>query len=85
MFVCVCIHVCCFCLFCREYAFVPGSKFVTQSANEPNVKLNGEVHNPVMSRSVTNILSLQVVGFFYFLSLPHSCADMLLSKTIYKI
>ncbi|KAI6079482.1 Ubiquitin associated and SH3 domain-containing protein A [Aix galericulata] len=42
-----------------EYAFVPGSKFVTQSANEPNVKLNGEVHNPVMSRSVTNILSLQ--------------------------
>uniref|UniRef100_A0A8C3GED0 Ubiquitin associated and SH3 domain containing A n=1 Tax=Cairina moschata TaxID=8855 RepID=A0A8C3GED0_CAIMO len=44
----------------REYAFVPGSKFVTQSANEPNVKLNGEVHNPVMSRSVTNILSLQL-------------------------
>lgn len=84
LFVCICL--CCFCFFCREYAFIPGSKFVTQSANEPNVKLNGEVHNPVTSRSVTNILSLQVVVFFfYFLSFPHSCADMLLSKTIYKI
>uniref|UniRef100_A0A803YQI7 Ubiquitin-associated and SH3 domain-containing protein A n=1 Tax=Meleagris gallopavo TaxID=9103 RepID=A0A803YQI7_MELGA len=44
----------------REYAFVPASKFFTQSTNEPNVKLNGEVRNPVMSRSVTDVLSLQL-------------------------
>ncbi|POI33089.1 hypothetical protein CIB84_003160, partial [Bambusicola thoracicus] len=44
----------------REYAFVPASKFFTQSTNEPNVKLNEEVHNPVMSRSVTDVLSLQL-------------------------
>ncbi|XP_052530073.1 ubiquitin-associated and SH3 domain-containing protein A [Tympanuchus pallidicinctus] len=44
----------------REYAFVPASKFFTQSTNDPNVKLNGEVHNPVMSRSVTDVLSLQL-------------------------
>ncbi|NWJ09722.1 UBS3A protein, partial [Crypturellus undulatus] len=43
----------------REYAFVPAPRFFTQAENEPNVKLNGEAHNPVMSRSVTNILSAQ--------------------------
>ncbi|XP_025926476.1 ubiquitin-associated and SH3 domain-containing protein A isoform X2 [Apteryx rowi] len=43
----------------REYAFVPASRFFTQTENEPNVKLNGEVHNPIMSRSVANILSVQ--------------------------
>uniref|UniRef100_A0A8C9LBT5 SH3 domain-containing protein n=1 Tax=Pavo cristatus TaxID=9049 RepID=A0A8C9LBT5_PAVCR len=51
----------------REYAFVPASKFFTQSTNEPNVKLNGEVHNPVMSRSVTDVLSLQVVGILFLI------------------
>ncbi|NP_001308486.2 ubiquitin-associated and SH3 domain-containing protein A [Gallus gallus] len=44
----------------REYAFVPASKFSTQSTNEPNVKLNEEFRNPVMSRSVTDVLSLQL-------------------------
>ncbi|XP_009677805.1 ubiquitin-associated and SH3 domain-containing protein A [Struthio camelus] len=44
----------------REYAFVPASRFFTQADSEPNVKLNGEAHNPVMSRSVTNILSVQL-------------------------
>ncbi|NXS39263.1 UBS3A protein, partial [Balaeniceps rex] len=43
----------------REYIFVTASGFFTQTENEPNVKLNGEVHNPSMSRSVTNVLSLQ--------------------------
>ncbi|XP_065597725.1 ubiquitin-associated and SH3 domain-containing protein A [Cyrtonyx montezumae] len=46
----------------REHAFVPDPKFFTQSASEPNVKLNGEVHNPVMSRSVTDVPSLQYTG-----------------------
>ncbi|KAM8820406.1 ubiquitin-associated and SH3 domain-containing protein A [Eudromia elegans] len=43
----------------REYAFVPASRFLTQAENEPNVKLNREVRNPVMSKSVTNIFSTQ--------------------------
>ncbi|NWX14186.1 UBS3A protein, partial [Aegotheles bennettii] len=43
----------------REYVFVTASRFFTQTENGPNVKLNGEVHNPSMSRSVTNVLCLQ--------------------------
>lgn len=68
VFVCarmMCVH--CFCFFYREYAFVPASKLFTQSMNDPNVKLNGEVHNPVMSRSVTDVLSLQVVGILFLI------------------
>lgn len=68
IFVCahmLCVH--CFCFFYREYAFVPASKFSTQSTNEPNVKLNEEFRNPVMSRSVTDVLSLQVVGILFLI------------------
>ncbi|KFW93454.1 Ubiquitin-associated and SH3 domain-containing protein A [Phalacrocorax carbo] len=43
----------------REYVFVTASRFFTQTENERNVKLNGEVNNPSMSRSVTNVPSLQ--------------------------
>ncbi|NXF04322.1 UBS3A protein, partial [Smithornis capensis] len=43
----------------REYAFVTASRSSTQTEREPNVKLNGEAHNPSMSRSVTNVLALQ--------------------------
>ncbi|NXA11367.1 UBS3A protein, partial [Sapayoa aenigma] len=43
----------------REYVFVTASRSSTQTEREPNVKLNGEAHNPSMSRSVTNVLSLQ--------------------------
>ncbi|NWV86115.1 UBS3A protein, partial [Dasyornis broadbenti] len=43
----------------REYVFVAASKSFTQTEKEPSVKLNGEAHNPSMSRSVTNVLSLQ--------------------------
>ncbi|KFQ36021.1 Ubiquitin-associated and SH3 domain-containing protein A [Merops nubicus] len=43
----------------REYVFVTASRFFTQTENEPNEKLSGEVHNPRMSRSVTNILTVQ--------------------------
>ncbi|NXC13151.1 UBS3A protein, partial [Corythaeola cristata] len=43
----------------REYVFATASRFFTQTEHEPNVKLNGEVHNPSMSRSITNVLSLQ--------------------------
>ncbi|KFQ13987.1 Ubiquitin-associated and SH3 domain-containing protein A [Leptosomus discolor] len=43
----------------REYVFVTASRFFSQTENEPNVKLNGEVHNPSTSRSVTNVLSVQ--------------------------
>ncbi|KAK2527129.1 Ubash3a [Columba guinea] len=44
----------------REYVFVTASRFFTQTENELNVKLNGEVHNPSTSRNVTNVLSVQV-------------------------
>ncbi|NXF50158.1 UBS3A protein, partial [Oceanites oceanicus] len=43
----------------REYVFVTALRFFTQTENERNVNLNGEVHNPSMSRRVTNVLSLQ--------------------------
>ncbi|NXD81806.1 UBS3A protein, partial [Halcyon senegalensis] len=43
----------------REYVFVTASRSFTQTENEPNEKLNGEVHSPSMSRSVANVLSLQ--------------------------
>uniref|UniRef100_A0A8C4UNU4 Ubiquitin associated and SH3 domain containing A n=1 Tax=Falco tinnunculus TaxID=100819 RepID=A0A8C4UNU4_FALTI len=44
----------------REYVFATASRFLTQTESEPNVKLNGEVHNPSTSRSVSNVLSLQL-------------------------
>ncbi|NXL47866.1 UBS3A protein, partial [Podilymbus podiceps] len=43
----------------REYVFVTASRFFTQTEKEPSVKLNGEVHNSTMSKSITNVLSLQ--------------------------
>ncbi|KFR08482.1 Ubiquitin-associated and SH3 domain-containing protein A [Opisthocomus hoazin] len=43
----------------REYILATSSRFLTRSEHEPSVKLNEEVHNPCMSRSVTNALSLQ--------------------------
>ncbi|KFP17797.1 Ubiquitin-associated and SH3 domain-containing protein A [Egretta garzetta] len=43
----------------REYVFAIASRFFTQSENEPNVKVNGEVRNPSTSRSITNVLSVQ--------------------------
>ncbi|NXG75995.1 UBS3A protein, partial [Baryphthengus martii] len=43
----------------REYVFVTTPRFFTQTENRPNEKLNGEVHNPSVSRSVTDVLSLQ--------------------------
>ncbi|NXX79462.1 UBS3A protein, partial [Urocolius indicus] len=45
----------------REYVFGTVSRFSSQTESEPNVKLNGEVHNPSISRSVTNILPLRNV------------------------
>ncbi|NWR78717.1 UBS3A protein, partial [Centropus unirufus] len=46
----------------REYVFVTAPRFVTETENEPNVKLDGEVHNPHWSGSITNVLSLQNVA-----------------------
>ncbi|NXM32228.1 UBS3A protein, partial [Oxyruncus cristatus] len=43
----------------REYVFVTASRSSTQTERESNVKLNGEPHNPSMSRSGTNVLSTQ--------------------------
>ncbi|NXL78646.1 UBS3A protein, partial [Leptocoma aspasia] len=43
----------------REYVFETASRSFTKTEKESNVKLNGEAHNLSMSRSVTNILSLQ--------------------------
>nr|XP_021396006.1 ubiquitin-associated and SH3 domain-containing protein A isoform X1 [Lonchura striata domestica] len=43
----------------REYVFDTASRSFTKTENEPSVKLNGEAQNLSMSRSVTNVLSLQ--------------------------
>ncbi|NWS81134.1 UBS3A protein, partial [Toxostoma redivivum] len=43
----------------REYVFDAASRSVTKAEKEPNVKLNGEAHNLSVSRSVTNVVSLQ--------------------------
>ncbi|NXK39229.1 UBS3A protein, partial [Piprites chloris] len=43
----------------REYVFVTASRPSTQTERESNVKLNGEAHNPSMSRSEANVLSIQ--------------------------
>uniref|UniRef100_A0A672V5Y8 Ubiquitin associated and SH3 domain containing A n=1 Tax=Strigops habroptila TaxID=2489341 RepID=A0A672V5Y8_STRHB len=43
----------------REYVFVTASRLFTQTENEPNVKTNGEVQSPSMSRSVSKVLSFQ--------------------------
>ncbi|KAI1241484.1 hypothetical protein IHE44_0004957 [Lamprotornis superbus] len=43
----------------REYVFDTASRSVTKAEREPNVKLNGEAHNLSISRSVTNVVSLQ--------------------------
>ncbi|NWU83528.1 UBS3A protein, partial [Onychorhynchus coronatus] len=43
----------------REYVFVTASRSSTQTEREYNVKLNGEAHNPSMSRSGANVLSTQ--------------------------
>ncbi|NWS17005.1 UBS3A protein, partial [Pachyramphus minor] len=45
----------------REYVFVTASRSSTQTERQSNVKLNGEPHNPSMSRSGTNVLSMQNV------------------------
>ncbi|NXY42684.1 UBS3A protein, partial [Ceuthmochares aereus] len=45
----------------REYVFITAPRFLAQTENEPNVKLNGEVCDPSWSGSVTNVLSLQNV------------------------
>ncbi|XP_030907241.1 ubiquitin-associated and SH3 domain-containing protein A isoform X1 [Melopsittacus undulatus] len=44
----------------REYVFVTASRLFTQTENEPNVRTNGEVQSPRMSRSITKVLSLQI-------------------------
>ncbi|XP_017939501.1 ubiquitin-associated and SH3 domain-containing protein A [Manacus vitellinus] len=44
----------------REYVFGTASRSFTQTERESNVKLNGEAHNPSMSRSGTNALSIQL-------------------------
>ncbi|XP_009069657.1 PREDICTED: ubiquitin-associated and SH3 domain-containing protein A [Acanthisitta chloris] len=44
----------------REYVFVTASRSFTQTEKDPNVKLNGEAHNPSRPRSVTNVLSLEL-------------------------
>ncbi|NXX66140.1 UBS3A protein, partial [Spizella passerina] len=43
----------------REYVFDTASRSFTKTEKEPNVKPNGEAHNLSMSRSVTNVVSLQ--------------------------
>lgn len=60
MFLCVC----CFWFLYREYVFDTASRSFTKTEKDPNVKLNGEAHNLGVSRSVTNVLSLQVIGVF---------------------
>lgn len=57
------VGVCCFYFFYREYVFDTASRSFPK---EPNVKLNGEAHNLSVSRSVTNVPSLQVIGFSIF-------------------
>ncbi|KAF2975403.1 hypothetical protein EK904_001969 [Melospiza melodia maxima] len=42
-----------------EYVFDTASRSFTKTEKEPNVKPNGEAHNLSMSRSVTNVVSLQ--------------------------
>ncbi|XP_019381019.1 PREDICTED: ubiquitin-associated and SH3 domain-containing protein A [Gavialis gangeticus] len=44
----------------REYTLIPSSRLLTQDESEPSAKLNGEVHNPVMMKSVTKMLAFQV-------------------------
>nr|XP_014123898.1 ubiquitin-associated and SH3 domain-containing protein A isoform X2 [Zonotrichia albicollis] len=44
----------------REYVFDTASRSLTKTEKELNVKPNGEAHNLSMSRSVTNVVSLQV-------------------------
>ncbi|NXE66349.1 UBS3A protein, partial [Calcarius ornatus] len=43
----------------REYVFDTASRSFTKTEKEPNAKPNGEAHNLSMSRSVTNVVSLQ--------------------------
>ncbi|NWZ15997.1 UBS3A protein, partial [Agelaius phoeniceus] len=43
----------------REYVFDTASRSFTKTEKQPNVKPNGEAHNLSMSRSVTNVVSLQ--------------------------
>ncbi|XP_024062482.1 ubiquitin-associated and SH3 domain-containing protein A [Terrapene carolina triunguis] len=43
----------------REYTFTPASGLLPKNENEPRRKLNGEVHIPVMTKSVTQTLAFQ--------------------------
>ncbi|XP_065275249.1 ubiquitin-associated and SH3 domain-containing protein A [Emys orbicularis] len=44
----------------REYTFTPASGLLPKNENEPRRKLNGEVHIPVMTKSVTQTLAFQL-------------------------
>uniref|UniRef100_A0A674JGX0 Ubiquitin associated and SH3 domain containing A n=1 Tax=Terrapene triunguis TaxID=2587831 RepID=A0A674JGX0_9SAUR len=46
----------------REYTFTPASGLLPKNENEPRRKLNGEVHIPVMTKSVTQTLAFQTVA-----------------------
>ncbi|XP_074988649.1 ubiquitin-associated and SH3 domain-containing protein A isoform X2 [Caretta caretta] len=44
----------------REYTLTPASGLLPKNENEPRPKLNGEVHNPIMTKSVTQTLAFQL-------------------------
>ncbi|XP_043362898.1 ubiquitin-associated and SH3 domain-containing protein A isoform X3 [Dermochelys coriacea] len=44
----------------REYILTPASGLLPRNENEPRPKLNGEVHNPIMTKSVTQTLAFQL-------------------------
>ncbi|XP_067401430.1 ubiquitin-associated and SH3 domain-containing protein A isoform X1 [Emydura macquarii macquarii] len=44
----------------REYTFTPASGLLPKNENEPIPKLNGEVHNAIMTKSVTKMLAFQL-------------------------
>ncbi|XP_039375590.1 ubiquitin-associated and SH3 domain-containing protein A isoform X1 [Mauremys reevesii] len=44
----------------REYTFTPASGLLPKNENEPRRKLNGEVHNPIMTKNVTQTLAFQL-------------------------